>query len=436
MAFDFLKKLLFGDGRSEYDDDDYEFDFDEEESYRPFWKRGRKDTYDEDPAGSSWMDDGTGRSHQAQIIYDRKGLEIRNEKARQVYINNCLEQIEDASRELGTLKREYNVVTSYLTDMEEVEALPKDVARSLKDAAKHLVDATSVRDEYLKRSDRMTDEEFENMERLASETEEGLSKIKEAEQYRKLIRGDLKRLDNERHAFTYRKKELEKDRANYKGMTTICFATMIFILISLLVLQAAMGLDVKIGLIFTVCVGALMMILFFVRFTDAGSELEKLERDQNRLINVQNTVKIRYVNNTQLIDYLYLKYKVESSEQLEDLWRRYQSEKKEREKYADSTKELAFYQDELIKILNQTRVKDPSVWLHQVSAILDQREMVEVRHGLIRRRQALRIQMDYNQGVAKQAQEEVKNLATEYPEYAQEIMDMVTSREEKEESIL
>ncbi|MBR1441436.1 MAG: hypothetical protein IJ589_09470 [Lachnospiraceae bacterium] len=59
MAFDFLKKLLFGDGRSEYDDDDYEFDFDEEESYRPFWKRGRKDTYDEDPAGSSRMDDGT-----------------------------------------------------------------------------------------------------------------------------------------------------------------------------------------------------------------------------------------------------------------------------------------------------------------------------------------------------------------------------------------
>ena len=416
----FLKRLVFGDGRSEYDDDD------EFEEYDPYDGEGEDAP---DPA----RDKRETRQKVTRILYDRKGLEIRNEKARQGYVNNCLEQIEDASRELGTLKREYNVVTSYLTDMEEVEALPKDTAKQLRDAAKHLTEALEAQDEYLKRQDRMTDEEFHTMEKLEEETEEGLSKIKEAEKYRKLVRGDLKRLDNERHAYTYRKKELEADRVNFRGMTVICFSTLLFLLISLLILQATMGLNVKIAMIFTVCVGALLMILFFVRFTDAGAELEKLERDQNRLINLQNTVKIRYVNNTQLLDYLYMKYKVESSEQLEDLWNRYRMEKQEREKYADSANELAFYQDELIRILNGTRVKDPDIWLHQVNALLDQREMVEVRHGLIKRRQALRIQMDYNQGVAEQAQEEVKSLAAEYPEYAQEIMNMVTEREARED---
>ena len=62
--------------------------------------------------------------------------------------------------------------------------------------------------------------------------------------------------------------------------------------------------------------------------------------------------------------------------------------------------------------------------MNQVQAILDPREMVEIRHELILRRQALRQQLDYNHKLAQNAREEVVRVAQEYPQYRSEIMEM------------
>ena len=66
------------------------------------------------------------------------------------------------------------------------------------------------------------------------------------------------------------------------------------------------------------------------------------------------------------------------------------------------------------------------IWLHQTRAILDKKEMVEIRHNLIIRRQSLRRRMDYNKEViAGKAQAEIKDLAEKYPRYAKEILNIV-----------
>ena len=41
---------------------------------------------------------------------------------------------------------------------------------------------------------------------------------------------------------------------------------------------------------------------------DAMNQLEKTEKGINKIILLKNTVNIRYVNNKNLLDYLYLKY--------------------------------------------------------------------------------------------------------------------------------
>ena len=48
---------------------------------------------------------------------------------------------------------------------------------------------------------------------------------------------------------------------------------------------------------------------------------------------LQNRVKIRYVNNTNLLDYLYMKYQVSSGKELKVLWDKYKVEKEERRRY-------------------------------------------------------------------------------------------------------
>lgn len=49
------------------------------------------------------------------------------------------------------------------------------------------------------------------------------------------------------------------------------------------------------------------------------------------------------------------------------------------------------------------------IWLHQTGAILDPKEMVEVRHAMILRRQQLRKQMEFNTDNAEKAQEQIKS---------------------------
>lgn len=60
--------------------------------------------------------------------------------------------------------------------------------------------------------------------------------------------------------------------------------------------------------------------------------------------------------------------------------------------------------------------------------------MVEIRHELNTRRQALREQMEYNRQLAAQAGDEIRAVAAEYPMYAQEISRMVDEAEQKFDS--
>jgi hypothetical protein len=82
--------------------------------------------------------------------------------------------------------------------------------------------------------------------------------------------------------------------------------------------------------------------------------------------------------------------------------------------------------------LSKYRVKNPDRWVHQTAALLDKREMVEIRHELILRRQSLRKQMDYNNGVADTARKEIMDISGKYPQYSSEILRMVEVYEAQE----
>lgn len=174
-----------------------------------------------------------------------------------------------------------------------------------------------------------------------------------------------------------------------------------------------------------------MVTVLYMKHLDARKEYQKAEFGIKKMISLQNTVKIRYVNNTRLLEYLYEKYGVDSSKKLWDVWQVYQEEKAQQEKFEKTDSDLAFFSKDFVSKLRQYNIKNPAIWLHQIPALLDEKEMVEVRHELIMRRQKLRKQMDYNKGIAETAQEEVKDLAQNYPEYAKEILEQVSEYENR-----
>ena len=238
-------------------------------------------------------------------------------------------------------------------------------------------------------------------------------------------------MEGEKHAYQYRRGELHRDIANVKGMVMICSMAMVVCLLMLLILQYGFEMDAQLGFIITIGVGALALTILYVKYLDYVKQLERTEKGINKIILLKNTVNIRYVNNTNLLDYLYLKYKVNSGKELLTMWEKYQQEKEERNKDIQNREELGYHKRALISVLKRYQLHDPEIWLHQTEALLDSKEMVEIRHGLIDRRQKLRVQMEYNKRLATEAQKEIRNTIDDYPQYRQEILDMV-ERYEKE----
>lgn len=359
----------------------------------------------------------------------RDNIDMHDKIQREHYVKACLEQMSEASKELDALGGEYNLVTSYLTDMEEIEAQTDEVKEQLKTYATKLLELENSREKLDRKRRIMKPEDYLRMERVEPYMPEGYNRLKEAEEYQVLVKKDMGRLEGERHAYFFRKNELQNTMQNLKGITFISVGSMLFLVLMLTIIGAAWKLDVSLGYAIAVLIAACTLAFVYVKFHEAQRELVRVEKGINKLVLLHNTVKIRYVNNTNLLEYLYVKYDVNSSNELKKLWDKYLEENIHREQEKQMDQDLDFNEAALIKLLRRCNLADPNIWLRQAAALIDNKEMIEIRHGLIIRRQKLRKQMEYNAKAAQEAQDEVKDIVDKYPEYAEKILNLVSDYE-------
>ena len=397
----FLKNLFLG--KTEYTDDDY-FDYDAEYE-DPDWDR---------------------------MAGDREPLDLNDANVMEQYVRNCLEQMKAASTEMDRLNREYDLVTGHLTDLEEVEEIPQVEKAQVVEIAKHIKQLRAEHDTYVLKESTMTDREYKLVESIEDEIVEAIKKLEEEEDYKKKVKADLKRVDKERHAYNYRKRELDQMIENARGSALITMGAAAVLVVILFLMNLFFKLNVSIGYYITIAVLAVALTYIYVKYTSFVDERAKVGNTINELILLENKVKIRYVNNKNLLDYLYMKYDVPDAWTLKDLYERFD---KEREAKTRFEKNEVIYQEELARLvreLRKFRVKDPEIWIHQVDAIVDSRDMVEVRHSLIKRRQKLRKQMEYNQNLATEASDAIKAVIEEHPKSAEKIMQLINIYEQGE----
>lgn len=359
------------------------------------------------------------------IVSERTYLKINDPYQREKYIRSLVEQVRDASAELDKLSYEYNVVTSVLKDMDELEALPPSEKHQVTELAKKILHFQQEKQEYQNKKSRLTDSQFYRMEQYEDSAPKVYEDMHKAEKYREMIKDDLSRLEGEKHAFQYRKSELKHGMTDSRGMALICMLAMGLLLVMLAIMQFGFEMQVGVGYFITIIAGAIALAVIYTRYLEQGKELKRVEKGMNRIILLQNTVKIRYVNNVNLLDYLYLKYNVKSAREWQTLCEIYEEEKRARTINEMNEEELDYYQSELLKILRNYQLSDARLWLRSPLALYDHREMVEIRHEHIVRRQKLRAQMDYNKRMAKDGEKELRAFVAEYPQFSKEAIQMM-----------
>ena len=144
-----------------------------------------------------------------------------------------------------------------------------------------------------------------------------------------------------------------------------------------------------------------------IRYQDCAREIKKSDNRRNRAIILENRVKLKYVNTKNAVDYACERFHVKNSYELTYIYEQYLEAVKQRERFRTNNDQLEYYNKELLYMLQKQMLYDAKVWLNYVSAIIDPREMVELKHELITRRQKLRARIEYNSNVKKNKKKEL-----------------------------
>ena len=355
----------------------------------------------------------------------RRTLNMNDKQQREQYVREYCDMMAVASKDVDAQKVEYQQVTQRLADLEELEKLPLADKSQVRIRANRVIKIEQEDSNYTRPSKKITESQYREMERLAKEIPSILAKMKEDEDYQMAVRRDLNLLEGEKGAVAYQRKEERSKAHTAKNIAFVAIFGAVMAAALMFVLNQAMHVDVEMGWIILAGAFAVLLTSSFVMYQNAQTEISRANRRLSKAISVQNTVKIKYVNITNVLDYNYAKYGVMNSHELAYIWDKYAEEKKAREHDSDISQRMEEARSELYRLLKHYHINDPSVWIYQPGVLVYEEEAKDIRKQLIVQRQRLKKGIDFEIYNLETAKKELEALVREYPKYAQEIIDIV-----------
>ncbi|MBQ9606351.1 MAG: hypothetical protein IJV16_04170 [Lachnospiraceae bacterium] len=386
-----------------------------------------EDNYDED---HDYFDDGYMTEDIPEVEdLDRSEVDMSSRHLRQRYIKNLCDLMAECTTEIDSASKEYRYVTDYLKDCELIEQIPEEAGNQLISAAHNVVHLTKKTQSYSRKAGKLSDTLYYQMEAISEDMPKALNDLREHEDFKEIVRDDLRKLEGEKVSRQFARSEARVREISCRNIAIITVFAMGFVMLILLLMQFMFDMNVIPGFIMAAALGSITLAVSFSAFINARSIERRTTNQINQIIAKQNTVKIKFVNIQNLITYEYEKYHINSSDELAYNWKLYQEERDERMLIRRMSSELDAAEERYRKELVNANVNYPMLWLHQADAVVDRREMVELRHELVARRQGLRKRISYNSENREQAKKEVQDLVAKYPNYAHEILDIVASYE-------
>ncbi len=350
----------------------------------------------------------------------RKAIKLNTLSERLGFIKDNCELMIESGRQVVEAKTEYQAVTSYLTDMQKIDLIPLEQRGNLEDAARSIYNLTKERSKLQNRSSILSDRTYRLFDRYELQIPKELPIIKDSERYQTVIQQDITHLETERQSLDEEQEDIIGKQAFLKGIaiTTSIIVVILFLLFGLMSFYSEVSFTLP--FLMTVLMGMAAALYIFMEARKNVSDIRLVQLKQNRQIMLMNKVKIKSVNNRNYLEYTYSKYQVENYEQLKAYWEEYVRLKDEERRYQKSTDLLEFYNNELVHELKKFGIADAEIWIFQSTAILDNKEMVEVRHRLNVRRQKLRERIDLNTNQKDEALKSIQATIRTYPDCEEE----------------
>ena len=367
-------------------------------------------------------------SSQEKKLVLRDGIYSTPEE-REGFVKSCCDLINEAKRQQFEAKKEYEVVTSYLADIQKIDLLPAQAKKSIDDMARKVISLNKERQKMQKVPPKITIAQRLALEPYEDTILEEIRKMEEQENYLQLINSDIRYLESEKASLDFELQDVMERDENGKKLFKIAGIFIIVFLVFLFVLQEVAKKNVQLPFIFTIAFGIIVIAYFYFSNRKNQYELKVAEKKMNRAIMLLNKVKIKYVNCTNLLDYLYEKFHVRDARELHYHWQEYMRIVEEERRFQKTNESIDFYTEEIVRELKKNGVADAAVWGYQIEALVDPKEMVEVRHRLNVRRQKLRQRIDYNNNQEEMARKSLRTFRERHVAYDSETLLILAKNE-------
>lgn len=317
------------------------------------------------------------------------------EEAKHQVVDMC-EQIIDAAREYEDAREEYSLVTSYLNDIQLIEDMAEEKKEKLTEIASNVSKLNNARNEFLQTEHKLSDVQFSQMQEIEDELPKTINRLKSNESYLDSIKRDLNYLEGEKTSWRISKEDSIKEQKQLRSIAIVLMIFFALSAVSLLIASHYLNINTQLSMIILAFVAVLIGTYAFVRYQDCGREIKKCEVNWNHAVSLENHVKIKYVNMKNAVDYTCERFHVKNAYELNYNYEQYMDMVREREKFRRTNDDLERYNNQLIMLLQKEQLHDARVWLNYSNALVDKKEMVELKHDLLSRRQKLRGRMEYN----------------------------------------
>ncbi|MDE6889003.1 MAG: hypothetical protein K2P45_10245 [Eubacterium sp.] len=335
------------------------------------------------------------------------GLEhLTGDDAVSQIMDRCERTMQNA-REIDDGKKEYYIVTSYLNDIELIENLSPDQAEEIQKAADYVAKLNQARDQFLNTSKRLSDAQFQMMQRQEDTIPDAIKNLRTNEEYQATVKRDMQYLEGEKQEWEILKKECRRRRRHLRRASFMLLFAAATAAVLLLVLSMGFDYDLQYAWTAVIAVAFFCSAYIVFRLESSRRDIQQAEVNINYAIILLNKVKIKYVNITNAVDYGRERFHVRDSREFEYQWDMYQNAMREQEKYRKTNEDLNYYYDKLVGLLKKCELYDSRVWIEQPQALVDQKEMVEIKHNLLVRRQKLRARIASNLETVKNERREI-----------------------------
>ena len=394
-----------------------------------FWSRWKKKSDDVSDDINEVSDEADNKENEAFVLSEDKLIQEKPvpvtilDKKR--YVGDCCESVAELDRQIEEARREYEKVTSYLTDIQKIDRIEGDARKELNDICKNIVNLTNERNKYKNRTLTISDAQVRRLEPYEEQLVDEIKKMYDAEAYQRAIESDMSNLNKEKKKLYSERKDISEKQKALKSMSKVLAVLIISLMILLAVIYYTFNIDMTFPYLGVILLAAISATVLFLESGKNRKDMILTEKKINKAINLLNKVKIKYVNNINVLDYSCEKYGVKNALDFEKTWNEYCKMKEYERRFKENTDKLNFNNDCLLNILKEFNIADKDIWISHAVAIIDNKEMVEVRHELNQRRQKLRERIEYNESIRADKGGQINEQIESSPDMKEELLEIV-----------